>query len=94
LRQVRGWLEVLRNASLTSLSGLDGLESTQGLSIATCPRLTSLRALTSVSRIDGALSVIDNVRLPTCEATWLRDNGATIAGEIAITGNDDTGVCR
>jgi hypothetical protein len=93
LERVDHWVDVLRNPSLVSLGGLDALTSTKGLLIMECAELTTLRALAALSLVDGSLAVQDNVRLPTCEAEWLRNHVQTVTGPVTIDGNDDQGAC-
>lgn len=94
LANVAGSFNILLNPMLASLSGLEGLRSTEHFQITGCERLTSLRALAGLTSVKGPMAVVDNRRLPTCEAQWLATHVTTVAEDITISGNDDAGVCR
>ena len=54
--------------NLTALNIVGG-----GLSFAYVANLTSLASLSALTTVMGALSIVGNLKLPTCEATELRD---------------------
>ena len=56
----------------------------------------NLRALSSLTAIDGFLYIFGNPALPTCEAQWLRASigDANIGGPITIENNDGLGSCN
>jgi hypothetical protein len=57
--------------------------------------LVDVEALFAIGSIDGDLSIVDNVSLPTCEAERLvaAIGAENIHGTLTISGNDDTATC-
>ena len=84
-----GSLSVVGNPFLTSLSGLESLQSVSaGLTITTNGALTSLSGLESLQS-SGGLSITNNRVLPNCLAIALRDRIGlgNIGGPIRISDN-------
>jgi hypothetical protein len=93
LRTIRGSFEVASNDRLVSLNGLERLASVGDTTIASCPELRDLRALASLTTVDGLVRVSDNVKLPTCEAEWLRVRVEAIGALLFSEGTDDDATC-
>jgi hypothetical protein len=99
LTQIEGDLSIVDSGGLNDLAGLEGVAEIGGeLLVLGNASLASVRALASLTTVD-AVSITDNVVLPTCEASWLVDNititnaGAIEPGGVVISGNDDSGTC-
>jgi hypothetical protein len=86
-------LRITNNDALAELGGLRNLgEVWSQFVLAENDALTSLHALTALSRV-GDISILDNSRLPTCEAEWLVARLPSETGS-HVMGNDDGGMCK
>jgi hypothetical protein len=89
-----GSLSILENAGLVGLAGLEGLTQVGLLDIRANPQLKDLRKLASLNQVNQAVLITDNLKLPTCEADWLRARVPDLGfAQIFASGNDDAGVC-
>jgi len=85
--------------NMTDLINLDGLSKLYFVGhhviVESNPLLSDLHGLDGLTEIGGALTIVDNPKLPTCEAERLRDRIgiANIHGGWSISGNDDAATC-
>lgn len=105
LSVVEGGIDILSNPSLTSLDGLEGVQSAQSLVIESNPQLTNVDALSGLEllgedRFGRGLSVITNELLSRC-ASGLgpilaadQTDPMTIKGSVGFRGNASTGDCN
>ncbi|GMU04689.1 hypothetical protein ASNO1_09410 [Corallococcus caeni] len=87
-------LESLGNAALMSLGDLTLLRELDFLSLQGNAALTGF-GLPELARVSGAFVVVDNAKLPTCQATALLASvfqGDPVTG-VNIGGNDDAATC-
>ena len=63
LTTIGGYLHVLSNTALTSLTGLEGVTSMGGVNISLNNALTSVTALNAVTNIGGNFSIYGNPSL-------------------------------
>jgi len=95
LRALPDFLILSRNSAMTSLSGLEGVESVGTLAITYNEALTSVSALDSLVSVEGDLKIMDNPNLPTCEAEGLvaRLDSSSPPSGVFVSSNDDDGTC-
>jgi hypothetical protein len=83
---IGGYLWITGN-SFPDLDALSALESVRyGMDISST-NLTSLDGLGGLRSIGEGLSITNNASLPTCEATTVRDQLTSFAGDVCIQGN-------
>jgi hypothetical protein len=82
------------DAVLADLSGLGSISSLFRLKVSRLAELRSLHDLASLTSVADRLEVVDNPKLPSCEAEWL---AARVAADppryVNLSGNDDGGTC-
>jgi hypothetical protein len=61
--------------------------------IADCGALTSLRALASLTTVDGTVSTSTSGKLPTCEAEWLERRLEALGELVFYSETDDDAPC-
>lgn len=95
LRALPDFLLLSRNSAMTSLSGLEGVESVGTLAITYNEALTSVSALDSLISVEGEFKIMDNPNLPTCEAEGLvaRLDSSSPPSGVFVSSNDDDGTC-
>ena len=84
------YLAIVGVSKLTNLDSFDHLTAAGSIYIVSNPQLThlGLGALTTLSNTDSV--IVNNPRLPTCEADRLRRR---VMQSIGIIANDDTATC-
>ncbi|NMO14463.1 hypothetical protein HPC49_06395 [Pyxidicoccus fallax] len=93
LRSIGGSLHVTHNDALWSLEGLERLQEVGGLTLEENASLAQL-GLSALQRVNQALTVTHNPKLPTCLATRLASAVYTGTPDLLrISDNDDTASC-
>lgn len=88
---VGGAIIIAENHSLTSLSGLGGLQSVGMLEISYNGTLNNLTALGSLATITGSLNIVGNESLTTLNGLPI---GLTIGGDLTIRNNPILSTCN
>jgi hypothetical protein len=83
------------NPKLVTLEGLEGVLNATYIGLSDNNNLGSLRALSNLKSVD-TLYILNNTKLPTCEADWLVDHVGleNISNTVNIVGTDDAGACE
>jgi len=96
VQEVSFVLEIINNARLATLNGLEHLKGVGRFSVADNSVLESLVALESLAEIRQSFAVTSNPKLPTCQAVILlaAARGDELEDDnVTITGNDDAATC-
>jgi len=93
LTNVRGRLFIQGAEQLKSLDGLNNLASIDEIMVWDCPKLVNLRALSSLESVANGCSFVNDRKLPTCEAQWLRGLAEGLGFTVSASDTDNQGAC-